>query len=89
MSTAPSRMVQLEEMRWKPSLIEHAGILTMSDEDLIVHAVCEADAYREILRTALTELHRCRKTGARLREAHHRLIDEYRRLKERIRQEAA
>lgn len=86
---AESRIVQASEIRWAPRLPRVPDTLGMSDEDLLVAALSEADAYRSMTQDVLRLLYGERRMHARLREAHHRLIDEYRRLRERTLRDVA
>ncbi len=62
---------------------------TIDDDDLIVEALVEAAAYRQLAQRAIHTLHDLTVDHARLRNRHHRLLEEYRALRVRTRRPEA
>ena len=81
MSLAP----EWTEITWTLTPAPAPDPLMLSDEDLLVVALVEADVYRSLALSAIHQLHDERLAFHRLRDAHHRrLIDEYRALRSRV-----
>lgn len=77
-----------DEIRWTPEPIPSPDPLVLTDEDLIVAALQDAEAYRTALQVAIHQLHNLTRQLDRLREQHQRLVAEYRYLRERTMRKA-
>ena len=84
-----ARMPGEREIRWTPAPVPTPDPLAMSDEDLLVNLIAEADAYRRLAQASFHALHDLQAEHDRHLRAHHRLVDEYRRLREQVLREAA
>lgn len=83
------RPVTADVIRWRPDLLPAIDPLVMSDEDILIATIVESEAYRRVAQQAIHALHDERRDHERLRASHHRLIDEFRRLREQTMREAA
>ena len=66
-----------------------ADDLPHGPDDMLVDVLVEAQSYRTLARQAIHELHSLAQQHDRLRTSHHRLLDEYRCLREQIHRAAA
>lgn len=83
-------MIHADEICWQLALSPAPDLLAMSDEDLLVATLVEADAYRALCLAAIHALHDLTVQHDRLRAQHHGLIGAYRALRvQTVRPEAA
>jgi len=75
--------LRADEIEWELAPLPAPNLLAMSDEDRLVCAVREAEAYRLLAQQAIHELHDLTVRHDRLSDAHHRLSEEYRALRAR------
>jgi len=71
-------MLSASDIRWTLAPVPAPDPLGLSDEDLLVAALSEAESYRALAQVASALLADLRRSYERLREQHHRLINEYR-----------
>ena len=76
------------DIRWTLAPPPVRNPLLLSDEELVVETLAEADAYRLLAQVALARIATLQRNLDRLREQHHELIDKYQAHRERAMREA-
>ena len=71
-------MVRREDIRWTLAPLPAADLFAMTDEDLLVETMLEAETYRTTVQAATRALHDLTVEHERLRVRHHRLLEVYR-----------
>lgn len=74
-------MVGATEIQWALEPLPTVDPLTLSDEDIIVTTICEADSYRRLAQQAIHQIRALQRELEDLRRRHARLHDDYRRLR--------
>jgi len=69
------------EIRWTPEPMPAADVLSMSDEDVMLAALVESDAYRNLSLSGVNALHHLHQDHRRVLLAHERLLAEFRHLR--------
>jgi hypothetical protein len=81
-------MLTAAEIRWSVEPLRVTPT-PQSDEDILVAMIAESESYRRLAQAAVHGLHEARRDSDRLRESHHRLLAECRKLREQTMRGAA